>query len=454
MTETLLYALGVLLMAAGIALSIGLHEVGHMLPAKRFGVYVGKFMIGFGPTLFSRKIGETEYGFKLLPLGGFVQLAGMYPPNARRAPSRDQQDSEQQESAQQDFADEDSVSHKRPVLDERGVLLAAPERSFYNLKTWQKITVMLGGPLVNLLLGCVLLTVLLSGIGVPQPTVRVASVVECLQPASSVRTHCQDTDRRAPAAAAGVLPQDKIVSVAGKPVADWHEVRRLFGANPGAPIEVVVERAGMQQRLQLTPELTERVKTDAFGNPLRDGNGGFVYEQAGLVGLTPVYERTRLPITAVPAQVWEHTKAAGVMLANLPNRLVAVWQAAFSSAERDPNGPLSVVGVGRLAGEITSAEQISLVDKAATLVGLLAGLNIVLFVFNLIPLLPLDGGHVAGALYEGAKRRLYKLLGKPDPGPVDVSKMLPLTVAVVVIFGAMSLLLIYADIVKPITFGL
>jgi Zn-dependent protease len=131
--------------------------------------------------------------------------------------------------------------------------------------------------------------------------------------------------------------------------------------------------------------------------------------------------------------------------------MVDIVGAAFGPEERNPNGPISVVGVGRLAGEITSLNTIPILERTAALVGLLASLNVALFVFNLIPLLPLDGGHVAGALFEGTRRFFAKLFGRPDPGPVDTAKLIPVTLAVVLVLGAMSVLLIYADIVKPIS---
>jgi len=138
------------------------------------------------------------------------------------------------------------------------------------------------------------------------------------------------------------------------------------------------------------------------------------------------------------------------IIISLPQRMVDVAQAAFGAEERDPNGPISVVGVGRIAGEIASLDTIPVVDRVANITGVIASLNVALFVFNLIPLLPLDGGHIAGALWEGLRRRLAKLFGRPEPGPVDTARLVPITLVVVVVLGAMSALLIYADLVNPI----
>jgi membrane-associated protease RseP (regulator of RpoE activity) len=140
------------------------------------------------------------------------------------------------------------------------------------------------------------------------------------------------------------------------------------------------------------------------------------------------------------------------VVVNVPQKMVGVVQAAFGPGERDPNGPISVVGVGRVGGEIASADLgvEGTMAKIMTLLSLIAALNMALFVFNLIPLLPLDGGHVAGALWEGLKRNGAKIMGKADPGPVDVAKMMPVAYSVALVLITMSAILIYADIVKPV----
>jgi Zn-dependent protease len=158
------------------------------------------------------------------------------------------------------------------------------------------------------------------------------------------------------------------------------------------------------------------------------------------------------PATSVLPAVGDNIVAVANVILNLPQRLIDTAQAAFGPEERDPNGPMSVVGVGRVAGEIAAYEGVPIESKAASLIGIVASLNVMLFVFNLIPLLPLDGGHIAGALWEGIRRFFAKLFRRPDPGPVDIARLMPITFAVVIVIGAMSALLIYADIVKPISF--
>ena len=438
--EILLYVLGILIVVVGLAVSIGLHEVGHLVPAKLFGVRVSQYMIGFGPTLFSRKRGETEYGVKAIPMGGYISMAGMYPPAKDGSAPR--------ESSTGFF--QTLVQDARTASAET-VLVGQEERVFYKLPVFKRIVIMLGGPVMNLLIGIVLYAILICGFGVAQYSTTVGSVSACVVSASSSSEECSPGDAEAPGAAAGLLPGDKLVSMNGTAITSWDQATGLIREAAGEELTIVVERDGDTLTLDAEPLLTERYVYDDMNEIVTDGNGDSVTEKVGFLGIGPASEIVKQPVTAVLPAVGDNIYRVGHLILNLPQRLIDVTQAAFGTDERDPNGPISVVGVGRLAGEISSLDTIPVVDKVSGLIGLLASLNIALFVFNLVPLMPLDGGHVAGALWEGLRRRIAKLFGRKDPGPVDIAKLVPLTLVVVILLSCMSGLLIYADIVKPIS---
>jgi hypothetical protein len=132
-------------------------------------------------------------------------------------------------------------------------------------------------------------------------------------------------------------------------------------------------------------------------------------------------------------------------------KVIEVTAITFGGGERDPNGPISIVGIGQVAGEVAASDQAGFVDKLATVIQILGSLNFALFVFNMIPLLPLDGGHVAGGIYESIKRGLYRIAGRKDPGPADTALLMPLTYFVFIALLVVSVLLITADLVNPIS---
>ena len=433
MESTIWFIVGVLALIVGLAISIALHEWGHFYPAKRFGVGITKFMVGFGPTVWSTHRGETEFGVKAVPLGGYVAMHGMFAPS---------EGGRKRGGAGTDFAGLDDEQDSEAFDD---------SRSFYRLSVFKRITVMLGGPFMNLLIAVVLYAVLLMGFGLVQPSLTVGSVSECVLPATETRTECQPGDPAAPGNQAGLEPGDVILAVDGVEVDSWLDLTEIIRANPGTTLGLTIERDGVNREVRITPLLTERFAIDSRGQVAVDANGDPITEPVGFVGIGAALETARQPVTQVPVAVWDNVVGVTRVILTLPQRMVQVAQAAFGEDERDPNGPISVVGVGRIAGEIASIDDIDQSDRIASFLALLASLNIALFVFNLVPLLPLDGGHVAVALIDGVRRKIASIRGSPEPRPVNPQKLMPLTLVVVAALISMSVLLMYADIVNPIS---
>jgi membrane-associated protease RseP (regulator of RpoE activity) len=439
-TTFLLFIGGVLIFLVGLAISVGLHELGHLLPAKLFGVRVRQYMIGFGPTIVSKKFGDTEYGIKAIPLGGFVSLSGMFPPGKELRPAKNPVTRFFRRLIQDA---RDASSESMQGTDE--------SRALYRLPVYKRIIVMAGGPVMNLILAFVLLAVVVSGFGLAGATTTVGAVAECVLPVTAKSSECTASDAASPASVAGLKPGDTIVAIDGTTITEWTQATAITHASAGKTLNYVVLRDGKELTLAITPQLTTRYDFNADGTPVLDAAGSPVLVEMGIAGISPEVGRVVAPISDVFPLMGDAVAQTGQMILQLPQKIVGVGEAAFSSAPRDITGPVSVVGVGRVAGEIASTDVASTTDKLVALIGVLASLNIALFAFNLIPLLPLDGGHIAGAIWEAIRRGWAKLRHKADPGPVDISRLMPLTFVVVTLLFAMSALLIYADIVKPIS---
>lgn len=421
---------GLAIFVIGVLGSIALHEVGHLVPAKWFGVRVTQYMVGFGPTVWSRLRGETEYGLKAIPFGGYIRMVGMFPPHRNR-------EGELVLAASSTGPFQSMIEDaRRTSVDE--IRAGEEHRAFYQLRVRQKLVVMLGGPTMNLFLAALLYTVALVVLGVPTLTTTVAEVAPCVP--ANVIDECTDSDPQSPAAAADVQAGDQIVAVDGVAYVDWLDVVDVVRAQPGEEVVLTVARGDRTLDLPVTVGSTEVPDPD---NPTEVVTAGFI-------GLSPAVEQQRSSISAVPERMWEFISRSGQAIVSIPSKMVGVWQAAFGNEERDPTGPVSVVGVGKFSVAVAE-DQATVSWKVANWLTLLAALNMALFFFNLIPLLPLDGGHVAGALYEGGRRQIAKVRGRPDPGPVDVARMLPVAYTVAFLLIGMSVLLIYADIVNPIS---
>lgn len=431
----MLSTVGIVAFVFVIIFSIGWHELGHLLAAKKFGVKVTQYMVGFGPTLWSKRKGETEYGVKAVPLGGYIKMIGMFPPGP---------DGKVKSSSTGRIGL--LIDEARKQSQEEVITPADEEHVFYRLPARQKVIVMLAGPVMNLILAFILFAIFLVGFGTPTSNLTASRVSPCLPTATSASGDCGPGSVRSPSAAAGLQVGDTVTAFNGRPVESWNAFSTAIRNSPAGPATVTVERNGQVVVLNTNVEVINRavIKDDEVTGEMAP---------QGFFGMTPTRVLERQSIWAVPGRMWDLTTRTAAAIAAVPSKMVGVGQAAFSGEERDRDGPIGPVGVTRISGEVAAADDVPASWKVAQLLAIAAALNLSLFLFNLIPLLPLDGGHVAGALWEGIRRKLAKWRHKPDPGYVDVARALPVAYAVAFLFVGMTVLLMYADVVNPIRLG-
>jgi membrane-associated protease RseP (regulator of RpoE activity) len=433
----LAYVIGVLVFLVGIGVSIGLHEVGHMWPAKKFGARVSKYMIGFGPTIFSRRKGETEYGIKLLPLGGYVAISGMLPPEregqTQRGPAWLRTMIREARLGQYDIDGDYDQS-----------------RAFYRLPALKRMVVMLGGPSMNLILGTVFLAVAFFGIGINQPGTRIEAVLACQEQVVS-GAKCDTGSLPTPAISAGLKRGDTVEAVNGQSVSTWNAVRDVLKANPKSAVELKVLRGGQHITVRIQPFLVKVQNTnEVTGEPIMGTDGKPTFVQSPLLGLQMNTVRAPASVQFTGTVMESMLTGTGKMILALPQQMTNLV-AAIGGAHRDDTGVVSVVGVGNLAGSIGANDQISLIGKVGIWLTLLGSLNYALFAFNLIPLLPLDGGHVLNAAVDGIRNGIYKALRKPKPAPLDTAKLVPFTMVMWLLLVGMGVLSILADFINPIS---
>jgi membrane-associated protease RseP (regulator of RpoE activity) len=394
--------LGWLIFLFALLFSVMLHESGHFVTAKRFGMKCTKYFIGFGPTVWSTIRGETEYGVKAFPLGGFVKIVGM--------------------TSMDDVDPEDEP------------------RSFRRAPGWQRLIVLAAGSFMHFVLAFLLIFGLALGIGVENAnTTQLGTVAACVPASEQALTSgaaCTASDAKSPAAAAGLKVGDKITSFNGAKVTSWDQLAsEIKDVKPGATVTVTVIRDGQAVTLHTT-------LADVKGR-----SGGYL----GIAAAT-VFQPTS-PLGAVRyagsgfAQVITGSAHA---LAQLPSAVPTLFAKDRSSTAA--GNVSSVVGAARETGQAVAAN-VGWQYKVSFVLLLIASLNIFVGVFNLLPLLPMDGGHIAIVIWERIRAWFARLRRKPDPGLVDYRKLVPVSFSIFMVLVVFGMMLILADIVNPVSVG-
>ena len=375
--------LGILAFVVALLVSVMIHEFGHYLTARRYGMRVSEFFLGFGTRLWSRKRGETEFGIKAIPAGGYCRIEGMTP------------DDEMPEG-------------------EEG-------RAFYRASAGKKLIVLGAGSFLHFVLGYILLFTLLAGVGVNQ----VLPVIDTVAPNSA-------------AAAAGFQKGDEIVAINGDRNTKWQNQLDKIRNSEGKELIFTVKRDGMEIDISAAPRMTD----------IEDGTSRYV------LGIINEFGTKRLsPVTSIADAAkltWTFTSASAKALVQLPTKIPALWGQTFGGEERDENGLVGVVGVARVSGQVSSSGELTTSQRIGTFILIVASLNIFVGLFNLLPILPLDGGHMAVAIADAIRAFFARLRGRPAPAAIDIKVLTPITAVVFVVLAALTVLLLIADIFNPI----
>lgn len=391
--------LGVLAFVAALLFSVMVHEFGHYITAKRYGMRVTEFFLGFGKRIWSTQRGETEFGLKAIPAGGYCKISGMTP------------------------------KEELPV--------EVQPRAFYKAKISQKLVVLGAGSFLHFLLGFLLLFILFAGVGVSRVLPTVSQVVPCVPKSSA----CTPNDPISPAKSAGILPGDEIIGVNGVRNMDWEEITPILRLSAGKNLSLIINRDGQELIINTVP-----------ATRVVDG------EARGFLGIINEFGQVREnPIEALASSASatrDLFTGSLKALVGLPAQIPSLFGQTFLGEERNGEGLVGIVGVARVSGEAASSGVLTSGEKLATFLLLVASLNIFVGIFNLVPILPLDGGHIAVALFEGGRNKIYRMRGRKIPGPVDVEKLTPITVVVLALLIFLTLLLLFADIFNPINLNI
>ena len=371
-----------------------------MFTARAFGMRVRRYFIGFGPTVWSTTKGNTEYGLAALPFGGFCDIAGM--------------------------------TALDPLTPEE------EPHAMVNKPAWQRIAVLAGGIVMNLLIGVVITYFVAVLSGIPNPdadfTPRVGKTV-CVADQVDADT-LGECSGAGPAGEAGVQVGDTLVALDGQEIEQFGQLRDAVAKQPGETVRLEVLRGGETVTLDVPVAEVERIDP-ATGERVTQGAVGIVSADA---------VKQYGPAEAVPATfrfTGQMLRATVDGIASFPAKIPGVVASIFG-AERDIEGPVSVIGASRTGGELV--EQ----DMWSAFWMMLASLNFFLALFNLVPLPPLDGGHIAVVLYEKIRDALRRLRGLGPGAPTNYEKLMPLTYAMAALLLGVGVLVMAADVVNPV----
>jgi membrane-associated protease RseP (regulator of RpoE activity) len=394
--------LGWLIFLFALLFSVMAHEYGHFATAKTFGMKATQFFVGFGPTVWSTKRGETEYGVKALPAGGFVRIIGM------------------------------TSVEEVPPEDE--------PRAFRRFPGWQRVIVLAAGSTMHFALAFLLIFGLALGVGIEDTSSTQVGTVSACVPANvnalTNGTACPAGAGKSPAGLAGLRVGDQITSFDGTRVTNYTQLTTAIkAAKAGSTVQVTILRDGhpvtLHARLASVPGRA----------------GGFL----GIAGTTLF--RSASPVRAVTyagSLFWQALSGGAEALGKLPAAIPDLFSKNRAST---PAGNVSsIVGVANDTGQAVAAP-VGWQDKVSFVLLLIASLNVFVGLFNLLPLLPLDGGHIAIVLYERVRAWFARLRRRPDPGLVDYMKLVPLSFSVFAVLIVVGMVLILADIVNPVSIG-
>src|SRR6478736_2011648 len=391
--------IGWVIFLVALLFSVMLHETGHFVTAKKFGMKVTRYFVGFGPTLWSTRRGETEYGIKALPIGGFVKIIGMH-----------------------------SLDDVEDPADE--------PRSFRRHPAWERIVVLCAGSFMHFVLAFLLIFGLALGIGIENDTTtQLGTVSKCVAANTSQLNNrtCTASDQASPAKLAGLRIGDQVTAFNGTPVSNWNQLGNAIRKAPaGSQAAITVKRGSQTLTLHATLATVS-------------GRSG------AYLGIAPtVVFQTASPVRAVQyagsafGQVLVGSaKAIGALPGALP-KLFSKDRGSTAAGQVS-----SVVGAAEATGAAVAAD-VGWQYKVSFVLLLIASLNIFVGAFNMLPLLPLDGGHVAVIVWERIRAWYARLRGRPDPGLVDMAKVLPVSFSVFVVLMFFGVALILADIVNPV----